>query len=65
MSKSNDQDEKPAAREPHFHIWRIPLIFGILVRAAVWFYYPQLSSLLDDRVEITTPITSFKRRKIG
>ena len=50
--------------EPHFQIFRIPLLWGILLRLGLWYYYPSLSQRLDDRVEITTPITSLKRRKI-
>ena len=59
-NKGQEKEEN----EGHFQIFRIPLVWGILIRLILWFYFPNtLSKWLDDRVEITTPITSFKRRK--
>jgi type II secretory pathway component PulF len=65
MVNSNSNPKKRVPEEenkPHLFVFRIPLFWGILVRLALWYYYPTLSRMLDDRVEVTTPITSFKRR---
>jgi GPI-anchor transamidase subunit U len=44
---------------------RIPLWVGIAIRMYLIFVYPTLSSILDDRVEVNTPLTSHKRLQEG
>ena len=38
---------------------------GVLVRLALFVSFPNLPKILGDRVEISTPVTSFKRCKPG
>ena len=71
MAPSISSKEKAKARDgkektsppPSPAIFRIPHFWGILLRIAIWILWPDIPSRLDERVEVTTPITSFKSCK--
>ncbi|KAJ3325714.1 hypothetical protein HDV06_003484 [Boothiomyces sp. JEL0866] len=50
--------QKPQERE--LQLLRVPLFYGIILRVILVLYFPTLYMLLDERVEISTPITSYK-----
>ncbi|KAI5803788.1 GPI transamidase subunit PIG-U [Geopyxis carbonaria] len=41
------------------------IIFAVILRLFLFFVFPSLPDLLTNRVEISTPVTSFKRLKEG
>ena len=43
------------------HLWLLAL--AGLLRLALFAFFPELADLLAGRVEISTPVTSFKRRQ--
>ena len=45
----------------HKHAWL--LAFAAILRLALFTLVPNLPDLLSNRVEISSPITGFKRRK--
>ncbi|KAI8900302.1 GPI transamidase subunit PIG-U [Globomyces pollinis-pini] len=57
--------QKQIKNEDKLGIMRIPLWIGIAIRLVLIYGFPVLRDLLDGRIEITTPVTSFKRLREG